>query len=282
MRHRKNYRTLWGALMRQIPRCNSPVATGARVRRLRSRDDWLILPTGKSCLLGDAQRISKIGYPTAYVNDTYAPPCPSRAANALEEDAKVIGPAPQQIEPEDPLVETDDAETTLAGLPNLEFCNGEDTDGDGEIDEGCADTDGDGLVDDIDNCPLVANPDQADFNADFRGNACDGRPGAPVALQAESTDQGIVLTWDAPETGDPIGYNVYRRVAGSQNYQHLGGYPTTDVVSYTLPGESVIIGENDFLVRALNRYIEEGDAATASVAVAAEHEIYLPLVLRSE
>ena len=71
-------------------------------------------------------------------------------------------------------------------------------------------------------------------------------------------------------------------MAGSQTYQHLGNYPTTDVVSHTIPGESVIIGENDFLVRALNRYIEEGDAATASVTLEGEHEIYLPLVVRSE
>jgi hypothetical protein len=250
---------------------------------LPSRDDWFIVPTGKSCLLGDADRISDIGYPPDYVNDTYAPSCPSRAASQSDKiDGWLMAPTPQQIEPEDPLVETDDAETSLEGLPNLEFCDGEDNDGDGEIDEECADTDGDGLADNIDNCPLVANADQADNNADFRGDACDGLPGAPVDLQAESTDQGILLTWSAPETGNPIGYNVYRRVAGSQTYQHLGSYPTTEVISYTLPGESVIIGENDFLVRALNRYIEEGDAATASVTLEGEHEIYLPLVVRSE
>jgi hypothetical protein len=35
-----------------------------------------------------------------------------------------------------------------------------------------ADTDGDGVIDGQDNCPTVANPDQADSNGDGRGNAC--------------------------------------------------------------------------------------------------------------
>jgi hypothetical protein len=38
---------------------------------------------------------------------------------------------------------------------------------------GPADSDGDGIADDEDNCPLVANPDQADFDGDGAGDACD-------------------------------------------------------------------------------------------------------------
>ena len=37
---------------------------------------------------------------------------------------------------------------------------------------GTADTDGDGIPDSVDNCPLVANPDQADANGDGVGDAC--------------------------------------------------------------------------------------------------------------
>lgn len=35
------------------------------------------------------------------------------------------------------------------------------------------DTDGDGICDDVDNCPAVANPDQADLDQDATGNPCD-------------------------------------------------------------------------------------------------------------
>ncbi|MHB1845825.1 MAG: thrombospondin type 3 repeat-containing protein [Deltaproteobacteria bacterium] len=36
-----------------------------------------------------------------------------------------------------------------------------------------ADQDGDGIADDEDNCPTVANPDQADYDGDGKGYACD-------------------------------------------------------------------------------------------------------------
>lgn len=35
------------------------------------------------------------------------------------------------------------------------------------------DADGDGVLDDVDNCPATANPDQADFDSDGIGDACD-------------------------------------------------------------------------------------------------------------
>ncbi len=53
-----------------------------------------------------------------------------------------------------------------------EACDGVDNDSDGQVDEGCSDSDNDGVVDDIDNCPEVANADQRDSNSDFVGDAC--------------------------------------------------------------------------------------------------------------
>jgi hypothetical protein len=44
------------------------------------------------------------------------------------------------------------------------------------------DADIDGVPDDLDNCPTVANGDQADANGDGRGDACDGSVGGCAAL----------------------------------------------------------------------------------------------------
>lgn len=41
------------------------------------------------------------------------------------------------------------------------------------------DSDGDGVSEASDNCPSVANPDQANWDGDGLGNACDGSPGTP-------------------------------------------------------------------------------------------------------
>ena len=48
-----------------------------------------------------------------------------------------------------------------------------DTDGDGVGNNADPDDDGDGVDDAVDNCPLVANPDQADRDTDGQGDACD-------------------------------------------------------------------------------------------------------------
>ncbi len=44
-----------------------------------------------------------------------------------------------------------------------------------------SDIDGDNVADSLDNCPAHANPDQADFDGDLIGDACDAATGCPAA-----------------------------------------------------------------------------------------------------
>jgi len=83
--------------------------------------------------------------------------------------------------------ECDDGQLDCVGEEAAkEACDGKDNDCDSETDEGFEDTDGDGIadcmvtdkdgdgvVDGKDNCPSVKNPDQADFDYDTVGDACD-------------------------------------------------------------------------------------------------------------
>lgn len=53
---------------------------------------------------------------------------------------------------------------------------------------GGPDLDGDGLYDAVDNCAMVANPDQADSDGDGRGDACDQ---CDAATEIDTDDDGI-------------------------------------------------------------------------------------------
>ena len=73
-----------------------------------------------------------------------------------------------------------------ASQAQVESCDTKDNDCDGKTDESYSDSDSDGLadcvdpdddndelLDDLDNCPLVYNPDQEDWDGDGTGDACD-------------------------------------------------------------------------------------------------------------
>jgi hypothetical protein len=55
------------------------------------------------------------------------------------------------------------------------------------------DTDGDGVPDSSDNCPTVANADQADGDLDLVGNACDACPTSDLAATVviDGCDSGV-------------------------------------------------------------------------------------------
>jgi hypothetical protein len=53
------------------------------------------------------------------------------------------------------------------------------------------DIDHDGILNAVDNCPLIANPDQADADSDGVGDACDNCPSTPSVNQADSDHDGF-------------------------------------------------------------------------------------------
>ena len=59
---------------------------------------------------------------------------------------------------------------------------------------GVGDTDGDGVPDDVDNCPHVPNPDQADGDGDRVGDACDN---CPLTSNSGQSDMDGDLLGDA-------------------------------------------------------------------------------------
>ena len=88
----------------------------------------------------------------------------------------------------------------------VELCNGIDDDCDGRVDEelSCPDPDLDGVQGAADNCPLFANPEQADFDQDGAGDVCDVDDGLiRIFVPAPGT-----VTWQQ-ETGFET-FNFYR------------------------------------------------------------------------
>jgi len=75
---------------------------------------------------------------------------------------------------------------TTDNCPNVANADQADADNDGIGDACEADSDGDGVIDDNDNCPEVANADQADADDDVLGNACDSNSYPPVLDTAAS------------------------------------------------------------------------------------------------
>jgi hypothetical protein len=78
-----------------------------------------------------------------------------------------------------------------------------------ETHAGAADSDDDGWTNDVDNCPVVANPLQEDADGDGVGDACDKCPSIANPDQADADGDGVGDACDAqPEDADPDGDGV--------------------------------------------------------------------------
>ena len=99
---------------------------------------------------------------------------------------------------------------------------GTDTDNDGIPDTTDTDDDNDGDLDTADNCPLVANADQADADNDGQGDACDTTPAATISVTAARTGANCVFTIAVSPTGT-TGVTVDHQVTNNKGVVKASG-----------------------------------------------------------
>ena len=64
------------------------------------------------------------------------------------------------------------------------------------------DSDGDSIIDDLDNCPLISNPDQLDTDADGVGDVCDNATNIPNPDQRDTDGDGLGDVIDPDDDND--------------------------------------------------------------------------------
>ncbi|WP_028459340.1 LamG-like jellyroll fold domain-containing protein [Chloroflexus sp. Y-396-1] len=249
---------------------------------LTSPGDWSGLPygPGSGCwIVRDSSEAIRRVMPDAYRNAIGRSDCriaPAAGMSVLNAEASLLpeqlsaAGAPLNVYPPEPIEEND---ISLPPIPNMEQCNGVNDDGDDQIDEGCLDTDRDGIADAIDSCPQTPNPDQADVNENYLGDACE-RP-TLSSLTLTPAPGNNALAWSGTAT-DVLGYNVYRQCEGEDTPALLGeAFPTTTAQSYT--DATAGTAKCQYIVRVINRNGVETDERTAgSLPV----KVFLPVLLK--
>jgi hypothetical protein len=163
--------------------------------------------------------------------------CPTVAnTEQTNSDNDLVGDACDLDDDNDGSPDTEDCAPTISTISpfGFEVCDGIDNNCSGEIDEGypdsdndtvadCLDTDddNDGVLDGQDNCPVVANTDQANSDTDLLGNACD----------ADDDNDGDLDFSDCAPTNPAINSNAVEVCDGLDNNCKNGvdeGFPDTD------------------------------------------------------
>lgn len=278
----------------------NPFGNGG-LENLTSPDDWRGLPygPGSGCwIVRDGSEAIRRVMPDAYRNaigrsDCRIAPATDMGMSASTAEASLLpaqhsaAGAPTRaaahpghgghafttdsVYPPDP--HEHDNEVLLPPLPNMEQCNGVNDDGDDQIDEGCLDTDGDGIADAMDSCPQTPNPDQADANANFLGDACE-RP-TLTSLTLTPAPGNNALDWSGT-TADVLGYNVYRQCEGEDSPALLGeAFPTTTAQSYT--DTTAGAAKCQYRVHVLNR---NGVTTDERIAGSLPTKVFMPVVAR--
>lgn len=116
------------------------------------------------------------------------------------------------------------------------------------------DGDGDGTPDPTDNCPALANPDQADGDGDGDGDVCDNCPSVPDASQLDEDGDGIGSVCD-PCTGGVDTVKAQLKLgkltdgAGLQTLQLGGGM--------AFPGTTLPLPPLDLVGKGMLLHIED-------------------------
>ncbi|MCA9243178.1 MAG: thrombospondin type 3 repeat-containing protein, partial [Phycisphaerales bacterium] len=125
------------------------------------------------------------------------------------------------------------------------------------INETFIDDDLDGIGDDVDNCPTVANTDQADDDGDGLGNPCDNCPTMSNASQADMDGDGIGDLCDPDADGDGVADAVDNcRMLSNPSQADLDGDGKGDACDSDIDGDGVA---NDVDNCPMMRNASQGD-----------------------
>jgi subtilisin family serine protease len=113
------------------------------------------------------------------------------------------------------------------------------------------DADGDGIGDPDDNCPITANPDQTNTDADDQGDACDAdddNDGLPDSYENSHTFLNPLDPSDAALDQDGDGFNNFKEFIADSDPDDVTDFPLATMIEKILAGDGDI---NDYFGSSL-------------------------------